>query len=119
MGKLSGQLCGALHKRLLGGGGGQRLLRDRRGNGRAVCGRAAIAARCPLASNMKLFTTATALTRFRPESRLPTHLLTSGRLDPRGVLHGNLYLKGGGDPALAPPPSTTLSWAASAPTFFG
>lgn len=57
----------------------------------------------PLASNMKLFTTATALSRLGPETRIPTRVLRDGRIDDRGVLHGSLYLKGGGDPALGTP----------------
>ena len=57
----------------------------------------------PLASNMKLFTTATALSRLGPETRIPTRVLHDGRIDSKGVLHGSLYLKGGGDPALGTP----------------
>ncbi len=104
-GKLSrGQLCRALHKRLLRGGGrssGFFVLSA--GTGRAICGHAARTRR-PLASNMKIFTTATALGRFGPEARLPTRLLASGELDRHGVLRGSLYLKGGGDPALGSQP---------------
>ena len=53
---------------------------------------------------MKLFTTATALSRLGPESRdrrprsSATASSTAG-----GVLHGSLYLQGGGDPALGTP----------------
>lgn len=57
----------------------------------------------PLASNMKLFTTATALSRLGPETRVPTKVFQDGRVDARGVLHGSLYLQGGGDPALGTP----------------
>jgi D-alanyl-D-alanine carboxypeptidase/D-alanyl-D-alanine-endopeptidase (penicillin-binding protein 4) len=57
----------------------------------------------PLASNMKLFTTATALSKLGPEYRIQTRLLHDGRIDEQGVLHGSLYLKGGGDPALGTP----------------
>lgn len=57
----------------------------------------------PLASNMKLFTTATALSRLGPETRIPTKVLRDGRIDEEGVLHGSLYLQGGGDPALGTP----------------
>jgi serine-type D-Ala-D-Ala carboxypeptidase/endopeptidase (penicillin-binding protein 4) len=52
---------------------------------------------------MKLFTTATALSRLGPEYRIATKVLSSGRLDSGGVLHGSLYLQGGGDPALGTP----------------
>ncbi len=57
----------------------------------------------PLASNMKLFTTAAALSKLGPETRIPTKVLRDGRIDDNGVLHGSLYLKGGGDPALGTP----------------
>jgi D-alanyl-D-alanine carboxypeptidase/D-alanyl-D-alanine-endopeptidase (penicillin-binding protein 4) len=52
---------------------------------------------------MKLFTTSTALARLGPATRIPTKVLSSGTLDSRGVLHGSLYLQGGGDPALGTP----------------
>jgi serine-type D-Ala-D-Ala carboxypeptidase/endopeptidase (penicillin-binding protein 4) len=57
----------------------------------------------PLASNMKLFTTAAALSKFGPEHRISTKVFRDGRIDANGVLHGSLYLQGGGDPALGTP----------------
>jgi serine-type D-Ala-D-Ala carboxypeptidase/endopeptidase (penicillin-binding protein 4) len=57
----------------------------------------------PLASNMKLFTTATALSKLGPEHRIPTKVFRDGPVDAKGVLHGSLYLQGGGDPALGTP----------------
>jgi serine-type D-Ala-D-Ala carboxypeptidase/endopeptidase (penicillin-binding protein 4) len=57
----------------------------------------------PLASNTKLFTTSTALAKIGPTTRIPTKLLTDGTIDENGVLHGSLYLQGGGDPALGTP----------------
>src|SRR5689334_12264518 len=57
----------------------------------------------PLASNMKLFTTAAALSKFGPEHRISTKVFRDGRVDADGVLHGSLYLQGGGDPALGTP----------------
>jgi serine-type D-Ala-D-Ala carboxypeptidase/endopeptidase (penicillin-binding protein 4) len=54
------------------------------------------------ASNMKLFTTAAALGRFGADQQLQTSLWSVGTLA-NGVLTGNLYLVGGGDPALASP----------------
>ncbi|HEY3434702.1 MAG TPA: D-alanyl-D-alanine carboxypeptidase [Solirubrobacterales bacterium] len=57
----------------------------------------------PLASNMKLFTTAAALSKLGPEYRIPTKVFRDGSVDARGVLHGSLYLQGGGDPALGTP----------------
>ncbi len=70
--------------------------------GRPLCARAAKRRR-PLASNMKLFTTGTALGRFGAQTRLSTRVLGEGEIDANGVLHGSLYLKGGGDPALGTP----------------
>jgi D-alanyl-D-alanine carboxypeptidase/D-alanyl-D-alanine-endopeptidase (penicillin-binding protein 4) len=52
---------------------------------------------------MKLFTTATALSRFGPEYRIATKLFADGPIDADGVVHGSLYLQGGGDPALGTP----------------
>ncbi len=104
-GRLSrGKLCRALRRRLIRGGGHSSgvFVLDA-ASGRAVCHHAARTRR-PLASNMKIFTTATALGRFGPDARLPTRLLATGPLDRSGVLRGSLYLKGGGDPALGSPP---------------
>jgi serine-type D-Ala-D-Ala carboxypeptidase/endopeptidase (penicillin-binding protein 4) len=52
-----------------------------------------------LASNTKLFTTATALARFGTEGTLGTEVLGNGDLEEGGVWRGNLYLRGGGDPS--------------------
>ncbi len=68
-------------------------------SGKVVCGLNPSGMRS-LASNTKLFTTATALARLGPDHRFRTRTLSSGRIDGNGTLHGNLYLKGGGDPAL-------------------
>jgi D-alanyl-D-alanine carboxypeptidase/D-alanyl-D-alanine-endopeptidase (penicillin-binding protein 4) len=54
------------------------------------------------ASNMKLLTVLAALDRFGPKYRIRTSVVRVGRLV-RGVLHGNLYLVGGGDPLLRVP----------------
>jgi serine-type D-Ala-D-Ala carboxypeptidase/endopeptidase (penicillin-binding protein 4) len=85
-----------------GGGRASGLAVVDSGTGQIVCTRAAGVKR-PLASNMKLFTTSAALSLLGPLSRIPTRVLADGRLDPEGVLHGSLYLLGGGDPALATP----------------
>ena len=53
-----------------------------------------------LASNTKLFTTATALHRLGPESRIETLVRARGSITPGGRLKGDLYLVGGGDPTL-------------------
>jgi D-alanyl-D-alanine carboxypeptidase/D-alanyl-D-alanine-endopeptidase (penicillin-binding protein 4) len=53
------------------------------------------------ASTLKLFTTGLALDRFGPNYQLGTDVLRDGDLSPDGTLHGNLYLRGGGDPAMS------------------
>ncbi len=53
-----------------------------------------------LASNTKLFTTSTAFGRLGKEHRMRTRLLADAPIGPDGVLDGNLFLKGGGDPSL-------------------
>lgn len=53
------------------------------------------------ASTMKLFTAAIAFERFGPAHQFKTEVLRDGPVDPNGVLNGNLYLKGAGDPALS------------------
>jgi D-alanyl-D-alanine carboxypeptidase/D-alanyl-D-alanine-endopeptidase (penicillin-binding protein 4) len=98
-----GALCASLRARLVHGGGGASGLFVIDGEtGAPVCARAAGKPR-PLASNMKLFTTSTALARLGVQSRIPTLLKTDGAIDRNGVLRGSLYLVGGGDPALGTP----------------
>ncbi len=70
--------------------------------GKVLCRRAPNR-RFSLASNMKLFTTATAIGRLGPEARIPTKVEAAGTLEGHGVLDGSLYLVGGGDPALGTP----------------
>lgn len=50
------------------------------------------------ASVEKVYTTATALLRFGPDATLQTSVLGVGTLDDAGTWHGDLYLRGGGDP---------------------
>jgi D-alanyl-D-alanine carboxypeptidase/D-alanyl-D-alanine-endopeptidase (penicillin-binding protein 4) len=85
-----------------GGGNSSGLLVIDGTTGKVVCARAPGRPRA-LASNMKLFTTSTALARLGAESRITTLLKTDGGIDRNGVLHGSLYLVGAGDPALGTP----------------
>jgi D-alanyl-D-alanine carboxypeptidase/D-alanyl-D-alanine-endopeptidase (penicillin-binding protein 4) len=95
--------CSEMRQRLARGGGaaGGLLVRDA-ATGRVLCSRAARRRR-PLASNMKIFTTATALARLGQRARIATRVVSDGALGEDGVLRGSLYLKGGGDPALGTP----------------
>lgn len=97
--QLCDQMRGWLHQ---GGGRPSGLLVVEAESGKVVCGAAARRPR-PLASNMKLFTTSTALSRFGTGYRIPTKLVHDGTIDANGVLHGSLYLVGGGDPTLGVP----------------
>ncbi len=51
------------------------------------------------ASNMKLFTTSSALTSLSPDFHYYTMLATNGTIS-NGVLHGDVFLKGSGDPTI-------------------
>lgn len=53
------------------------------------------------ASNMKLFTTALALDQFGENYQFSTDVLRAGTIAPDGTLHGDLIIRGGGDPALS------------------
>jgi len=66
-------------------------------SGRTIYASRADTARTP-ASVEKLYTTSTALTLSGVEGRLSTRVLGDVGVDPGGVLIGNLYLRGGGDP---------------------
>jgi len=52
-----------------------------------------------LASNTKLFTTTAALDHFGAEGTLRTEVLADGAMNRDGILKGDLWLRGGGDPA--------------------
>ncbi len=53
------------------------------------------------ASNMKLFTTALALTRLGPQYRLTTQICASRPIDADGTLNADVVFVGGGDPSLS------------------
>ncbi len=74
------------------------LVRDLR-TGRVLCGLDP-ANRLSIASNTKLFTTATALAESGPDHQLATRVYADGKVDEDGVLDGRLYLRGSGDPSL-------------------
>lgn len=52
------------------------------------------------ASNAKLFTTAAALEKLGPDYTYQTDLYACGPLDSAGVLHGDLVVRGSGDPTI-------------------
>lgn len=54
------------------------------------------------ASTMKLFTAAVALEQFGPNHRFSTDVLHDGAIREDGVIEGDLFLRGAGDPALGP-----------------
>ena len=70
-------------------------------SGETVCASGATR-QLPLASNTKLFTTSTALSKIGPTTRIPTKVYAQGPIE-NGTLHGSLYLQGGGDPVLGTP----------------
>jgi serine-type D-Ala-D-Ala carboxypeptidase/endopeptidase (penicillin-binding protein 4) len=54
------------------------------------------------ASTMKLVTTYSGLSILGPDYRWKTTAYADGQVDAQGVLHGNLYIQGTGDPKLVP-----------------
>jgi D-alanyl-D-alanine carboxypeptidase/D-alanyl-D-alanine-endopeptidase (penicillin-binding protein 4) len=54
------------------------------------------------ASTMKLFTSALAFDHFGTEHQFSTDVLRNGPVSPDGTLHGDIIIRGDGDPALAP-----------------
>ncbi|MDQ7975769.1 D-alanyl-D-alanine carboxypeptidase/D-alanyl-D-alanine-endopeptidase [Paraburkholderia sp. SARCC-3016] len=54
------------------------------------------------ASTMKLVTTYAGLSMLGADYRWRTTAYADGNVDPNGVLHGNLYIQGTGDPKLVP-----------------
>ena len=75
---------------------------------RQIYGFRADTARTPASVN-KLFTTATALTLYGVDGHLTTRAMGDVGVDPAGVLIGNLYLRGGGDPAFGSRQATELA----------
>ena len=77
-------------------------------SGRTIYASRADTPRTP-ASVEKLYTTATALTLYGVEGRLSTRALGDVGADPGGLLIGNLYLRGGGDPNFGAPEAGELA----------
>lgn len=94
--------CEKLRAELAAGAGSGGLMVRDLGSDRTLCSAAARHRRI-LASNTKLFTTAAVLARLRPATKLATTVWRVGEVSDRGILRGDLYLRGGGDPALAMP----------------
>lgn len=53
------------------------------------------------ASNLKLYTTAAALLLLGPDFRYETKIYYQGKIDPDGILQGDLIIKGSGDPSIS------------------
>jgi D-alanyl-D-alanine carboxypeptidase/D-alanyl-D-alanine-endopeptidase (penicillin-binding protein 4) len=68
--------------------------------GQQVYGRNSATPLAP-ASNLKLLTSATALLDWGPDHRFITGLYGPGGPSPNGTIHGDLYLRGYGDPSLS------------------
>ena len=96
------RFCAAIRRHLRRGGRASGVFVMDSETNRVLC-RSASRRKRILASNMKIFTTATSLNRFGPSHRFETSVWRTGRLTQRGVLRGNLYLVGGGDPLLTSP----------------
>lgn len=93
----AGRACRSMRRLVRRGNGAAGLRVFNLKSGKSVCSLNAVKARS-LASNTKLFTTATALERFGPTHRFRTEVFSSGPIRD-GVLRGNLFLRGGGDPS--------------------
>lgn len=64
------------------------------------------------ASTLKLLTSAAALEAFGPFHRFETQIYADALPDEAGTLHGNIYIRGGGDPSLGSDRvSGSLPWA--------
>jgi serine-type D-Ala-D-Ala carboxypeptidase/endopeptidase (penicillin-binding protein 4) len=95
--------CGQMKAWLKAGGGSQSGLMVVDAETEEVVCATGAETMLPLASNTKLFTTSAALSKLGPTSTIQTKVMTDGTIDANGVLHGSLYLEGGGDPTLGTP----------------
>jgi D-alanyl-D-alanine carboxypeptidase/D-alanyl-D-alanine-endopeptidase (penicillin-binding protein 4) len=94
--------CQSMRKKVRSGNSRAGLVVKSLDTGRLVCS-ANPKKQYSLASNTKIFTTATTLGRLGPKHRMLTRVFASGPVDSKGVLRGNLYLRGGGDPSFGTP----------------
>lgn len=60
-------------------------------------------------SSIKIFTTAAALHILGPKAHFVTTLEYDGTIDEQGALHGNVYIRGGGDPCLGSERTTSAN----------
>ncbi len=93
--------CPSMRKAVRTGNGRASLMVKNLGNGKRVCSLNPKAKRS-LASNTKIFTTATALGRLGSGNTMITKVFARGTIR-GGVLKGDLYLRGDGDPSLGTP----------------
>ena len=61
------------------------------------------------ASTMKAINTAASLSMLGKDYTFKTYLMYDGDIDTSGVLHGNIFIKGGGDPTLGSPRIDTMN----------
>ncbi len=94
-------VCPAMRKAVRTGNGRASLMVKNLGNGKRVCSLNPKAQRS-LASNTKLFTTVTALGKLGKGHKMVTKVFSVGKIRD-GVLEGDLYLRGAGDPSLGTP----------------
>jgi D-alanyl-D-alanine carboxypeptidase/D-alanyl-D-alanine-endopeptidase (penicillin-binding protein 4) len=87
----------ALDKQVIRAGGGSGAFVVDLDSGATLYGRAQDVPRTPASVN-KLYTTSAALLRWGETGQLTTQVLGSAGLDGDGVVNGNVYLRGGGDP---------------------
>lgn len=93
--------CPAMRKAVRTGNGRASLMVKNLGNGKRVCSLNPKAQRS-LASNTKIFTTVTALGKLGKRHEMVTKVFSVGETK-NGVLDGDLYLRGAGDPSLGTP----------------
>ena len=95
----SSSTCGQMQRQARTGNSRSALMVRDIATGRRICSLNPKGTRS-LASNTKLFTSATAFGRLGKAHRITTRLSTDVPIGPDGVLEGDLFLKGAGDPSL-------------------